>query len=308
MTDRKIPVLLVTGFLGAGKTTLINRILDFFSEKEIKTAVLINEFGAASVDSFLVNAGEMPVFEVNRGSIFCSCAISDFISVIDNICGESQLFDLILVEATGISEIGNISRYLNLPPINGRAYVASTICVVDCFNFHKVFSVVKAAREQVASADIIFLNKTGLAGENLRDKQIRLVKDINSLVPVLNWDGEKITDEFFPGGLSNYKAADKEGDICHLPPENIVSVTLKSEKIIDREKLHGFLKRYSDRLYRAKGIVFYKEGTYLVEWTMSGITERIFESDKKPDFSFVVLIGKELDKINTAIDFKDTFE
>ncbi|MCE5273144.1 GTP-binding protein, partial [bacterium] len=77
----RIPIILLTGYLGAGKTTLLNHLLSRPEIRERNVALIINEFGELGVDGRLVEAGTRPVYELNKGSLFCVCIKTDFLAV-----------------------------------------------------------------------------------------------------------------------------------------------------------------------------------------------------------------------------------
>ena len=304
MTERKIPVLLVTGFLGAGKTTFVNRILAKFAGKPERIALLINEFGSAGIDSLLVDTRGDSVYQVNRGSIFCSCVRADFVKAVEDICSAEPGFDLVIAEATGISETRNISGYLTEPPVNGAIYIEKNICLVDGLSFHKVCGMVKAAREQLSHADLAVLNKINLADSDTLEKQERLIREINPDIPIIRWDGGELSDDFILNVFTGKRTSPQPETFCDLPPENVVSVTVRTKKGLDRHKLESLINRFSGTLYRAKGIVRYPDGFWLVEWTMDGISSKKFTGKKSAEESFLVFIGKDLDRFGIYSEFE----
>ncbi|HPQ47787.1 MAG TPA: GTP-binding protein, partial [Clostridia bacterium] len=134
-----IPVILVTGFLGAGKTTFVNGLLSHLRESGKSVALLINEFGLVNIDSHLVEAEAARIYEVNQGSIFCVCTRDQFLKALDGIAGHSPAYDVAIVEATGLANTRDISEYLSMEPFAGRISIRQNFCLVDARNFHKVF-------------------------------------------------------------------------------------------------------------------------------------------------------------------------
>jgi G3E family GTPase len=291
-----LPAILLTGFLGAGKTTLLNRILQYYIGRPERIAVLVNEFGAIGVDGVLVHSGSVPVYEVNNGSIFCVCVRDDFVNSLGAILDIDPAPDFILIEATGVSETRNLNSFLSEPPVSNRIYISENICVVDTLSFHKVHATLRAAREQVISAGVILMNKSNIAPEALIASQEALVRELNPEAPVIRWDGGPVDFSFLRGCGAGMAERFSSGGPLLVPPKNISSVSVEIPGIADREKLHAFLENLAPELLRAKGIVNYPDGAYLVELTLDGISERKLEDGHGIDKGFMALIGERLEK------------
>ena len=105
MTEKTIPVTVLTGFLGSGKTTLLNRILSENHGKRI--AVIENEFGEIGVDNDLVIGAEEEIFEMNNGCICCTVR-GDLIRILGNLMKRRDRFDHIMIETTGMADPGPV--------------------------------------------------------------------------------------------------------------------------------------------------------------------------------------------------------
>lgn len=122
-TDAPIPVTLVSGFLGAGKTTLIQRMLS--ARPDLKFAVIENEFGAASIDHALL-AHEAEVVEINDGCVCCSVR-GDLIRILGDLARQRDAgaarFDHVLIETTGLADPAPVIQTFFVDPQIGRAHV-----------------------------------------------------------------------------------------------------------------------------------------------------------------------------------------
>jgi G3E family GTPase len=155
----RTPVTLVSGFLGAGKTTLIRRILHEARGSSI--AVLVNDFGALEVDAQLIGSVTDDVLSLKNGCICCSVQ-ADLVAQVHRLVTDAS-YDHIVVEASGLAEPGNIVRALGYPELRPRIYVSAVVTLVDCESFGDLDGRARyLAGEQVAAADVVLLNKTDL--------------------------------------------------------------------------------------------------------------------------------------------------
>jgi G3E family GTPase len=189
MTDAapsKIPVTVLTGYLGAGKTTLLNRILTEDHGK--RYAVIVNEFGEIGIDNDLVVGADEDVFEMNNGCVCCTVR-GDLIRVVSGLMKRQRpgkpAFDAIIVETTGLADPGPVAQTFFVDDeVKARTQLDSVTALVDAKHVMARLDDSKEAREQVAFADRIILNKTDLvdAGE-LADVERRL-RALNPLAPI----------------------------------------------------------------------------------------------------------------------------
>ena len=178
-----IPVILVTGFLGAGKTTVINRLIDHFTGRVGRLAVMINEFASIGIDGALVPPGDYVKIELNKGSIFCSCMRSDFIAELKKLALDVTP-DLLLIEATGIARVDDLYGMMHLDGLDRLIHIQKNICVVDARNFFKVEQTLEASGIQVDYADTIILNKIDQADDELVNRTLELLANHNDNAPV----------------------------------------------------------------------------------------------------------------------------
>ncbi|MCF6249286.1 MAG: hypothetical protein L3J69_18305, partial [Desulfobacula sp.] len=103
-------VILITGFLGSGKTTFLNRIVKAFP-KDQKLMILMNEFGEIGLDGTLVEGDELDILEISKGSIFCVCVKIDFIRALSEIAHKLKP-DVLIVESTGVANPSDLEKDL----------------------------------------------------------------------------------------------------------------------------------------------------------------------------------------------------
>ncbi len=178
----KIPVTVLTGYLGAGKTTLLNRILSEDHGK--RYAVIVNEFGEIGIDNDLIVGADEEVFEMNNGCVCCTVR-GDLIRVLSGLMKRKGGFDAIIIETTGLADPGPVAQTFFVDEdVKARTKLDSVTTVVDAKHVLLRLSDSKEAREQIAFADQIVLNKTDLVSEDdLRMVEARL-RRLNPLAPI----------------------------------------------------------------------------------------------------------------------------
>ena len=172
MSD-KIPVTVLTGYLGAGKTTLLNRILT--EPHGQKFAVIVNEFGEIGIDNELIVGADEEVFEMNNGCICCTVR-GDLIRIIENLMKRRDKFDAIIVETTGLADPAPVAQTFFMDQdVQANARLDAVVTVADAMWLKDRLKDAPEAKNQIAFADVILLNKTDLVTpEQLREVEARI--------------------------------------------------------------------------------------------------------------------------------------
>jgi G3E family GTPase len=159
-TLEKIPVTVLTGYLGAGKTTLLNRILSENHGK--KYAVIVNEFGEIGIDNDLIIGADEEVFEMNNGCICCTVR-GDLVRIMGGLMKRRGKFDAIIVETTGLADPAPVAQTFFVDDdVQNHARLDAVVTVADAKWLSDRLKDAPEAKNQIAFADVIVLNKTDL--------------------------------------------------------------------------------------------------------------------------------------------------
>ena len=189
MTD-KIPVTVLTGYLGAGKTTLLNRILSEPHGK--KYAVIVNEFGEIGIDNDLIVGADEEVFEMNNGCVCCTVR-GDLVRIIDGLMRRKGKFDGIIVETTGLADPAPVAQTFFVDENVGRkTKLDAVVTVADAKWLNDRLKDAPEAKNQIAFADVILINKTDLVkADELSEVEAR-IRGINPYARVHKTERAKI--------------------------------------------------------------------------------------------------------------------
>ena len=178
-TNSRTPVTVLTGFLGSGKTTLLNRILT--EEHGRRIAVVENEFGEVGIDHEIVINAEEEIFEMNNGCICCTVR-GDLIRILGNLMKRRDKFDHILIETTGLADPGPVVQTFFVDDdVKDQLEVNAVVTLVDAKHIVEHLDDSDEAREQIAFADVILLNKCDLVSESDLDQVEARIKAMNGV-------------------------------------------------------------------------------------------------------------------------------
>ena len=288
---QKLPVTVLSGFLGAGKTTVLTHILNNREGK--KVAVIVNDMSEINIDQSMVqndvslNHKEEKLVEMSNGCICCTLREDLLVEVTE--LAKARKFDYLLIESTGISEPLPVAETFTFADEDGVSLsdvstLDTMVTIVDAVNFLKDFNEAKYLQEvgeslgdedqrsvadllvdQVEFADIILISKTDLVKQGDIDKLKAVIRNLNThaqIIPISN--GEISGQEILSTGLFNFERAQqapgwlKELRGEHVPETEeygISSFVYKARRPFYPKKFHDFLhsKDLSGKLIRSKG-------------------------------------------------------
>jgi G3E family GTPase len=292
-----IPVHIISGFLGSGKTTLMNHILRG-QTGDLKLALIINDFGKIPLDGDLLERAGYSLKELASGCVCCTLRgpLSDTLTRF----AEEEEPDIILMETTGVAipaEIGSIFRSSDLSDL---VQIGNVVSVIDATSFLKYETHFTVLGKQVRQSNTILLNKSD-------NPQKELLKATRNRVEFLSMPEAVIVEtdhcQIGHGLVLNsrpvyFPTYTKVGS----HEQELQSYSYETEQEFSSDKLGNFLKQLPEGIVRTKGIVRTDAGTKLIQLTLSGceITDWVGETDQ----SRIILIGKEIQHDALEADLK----
>ena len=293
VSSEKVPVTVLTGYLGAGKTTLLNRILSEPHGK--KYAVIVNEFGEIGIDNDLVVGADEEVFEMNNGCICCTVR-GDLVRILDGLMRRKDKFDAIIVETTGLADPAPVAQTFFIDEnVGRRTRLDAVVTVADAKWLNDRLKDAPEAKNQIAFADVILINKTDLVSPAELDEVEARIRGINPYAKVhkteraqipLNevlgrnaFDLDRILDiepEFLESEdhhhghdhdhdhhhEDGHKHAHSHGGLKHYHDEEMQSISLRTDKPLDPDKffpwVQDLVQKEGPNILRCKGILSFK--------------------------------------------------
>ncbi len=245
-----IPLKLVTGFLGSGKTTFLMHYIDSFS-KDRKIGVIQNEFSGAGVDGLIIrsNSGVYRMLEINNGSVFCVCLLGSFIDSLAAFIDDNHP-DEIIMEASGMSDPVSIGQIFQSNKLCNKVYLERTFAIVDACNFNKLTFIRQRLEHQIRIADLTIVNKCDLPGIDM-DSVINAVTRINPYAQVIKSTFSSI-DFSEVHYFDRLNINEIENESCR---PDLQSMIIKTSRLISPEMLWNFIDSVKGDFIRCKGFV-----------------------------------------------------
>ena len=289
----KLPVTVLSGFLGVGKTTLLNHILH--NKQGLKVAVIVNDMSEVNVDANLVKSEntlsrtEEKLVEMSNGCICCTLR-EDLMIEVENLARENR-FDYLLIESTGISEPIPVAQTFSfIDEENGIdlsrfSYIDTMVTVVDSLNFFKDFgssdmlldrdltdiegdyrTIVNLLTDQIEFANVIVLNKTDLVTTKQLGTIKTAIQKLNPSAKIIESSFSKVEPkEILNTGLFDFEEAEQGADWieelnndAHTPETEeygISSFVYKKKRPFNPERFWNYVQQnFPNTIIRSKGL------------------------------------------------------
>ena len=293
LLKNKLPVTVLSGFLGAGKTSLLNHILH--NKEDIKVAVIVNDMSEINVDAELIknektlSRTEEKLVEMSNGCICCTLR-EDLMVEVERLAKEDR-FDYLLIESSGISEPIPVAQTFSFVDedngidLSRFSYVDTMVTVVDAFNFFKDFgspetlmdreltdieddfrTIVNLLTDQIEFANVIILNKTDLVEKEHLGILRAAIKKLNQSAKIIESTYGKVSPkEILNTGVFNFEEAEQSAGWMeelekdeHTPETEeygISSFVYRNKKPFDPERFWDYVeKKFPKTVIRSKGL------------------------------------------------------
>ncbi|MEF9922508.1 MAG: CobW family GTP-binding protein [Anaerovoracaceae bacterium] len=292
-----IQIVLLTGFLGAGKTTLMQSLLETYSNNKI--GVIINEFGKVNIDAKLVKRDGIDMAELSNGSIFCACIKDKFV---DGLIAMSKSdIEYLFIEASGLADPSNMGDIINgiKADTKDNLLLKGSICIVDGQNFLGLVEVLPALERQVQYGNAIIVNKLDLIDDNTFKEISDKVAEINQSVKIYgtsfcNVNIKEIVDHFAVNLISSQ-------DTTNTYESRPNTFILKADGKIEKDKLIEFLEAIAKDSYRIKGFADTDQGILEISAVVNNIILTPWEEKEETEIVVISAVGiKMLSEITEA--------
>lgn len=284
----KINTYILTGFLGAGKTTILNELIKLIPEQ---VGIIENEFGKVNIDSSLIEKKYDQLFELTDGCLCCSLN-GELIQTLHEIIKNNIQIKNLFIETTGIADAGSLAAIFKQPEIAKYFQLKHIICIVDCTQVEEQIKKNPEITRQIISSDLVILNKAGNY-ETIKRK-------IEHLNPFCNcvYSTEKLFEEKWlelePKNVKNFFRPILLENEGHRINSVLYETTQKYNLEIFRDRLQNLFNCYYHQVYRVKGYIQTEDGSmYLVQTTGQDVFISL-PSDEIENKTQLVVIGNEI--------------
>lgn len=312
--DKKIPMLVLTGFLGAGKTSLLNHILK--ENKGLKIGVIVNDFGAINIDSLLVARQTDSKLELSNGCICCAIEDSGLDDAISQLAHTGSTLDYIVIEASGLAEPHELVNILENSR-NKFARLDGVIAVVDAESVMQLSEKHPDFFKQLNVADIIILNKIDLVANKKLEEAKGYLKFLNEKARVITAKHSEVDTRLLLDVDTLKRREPSNGAQLSLGEEDhsehlhetFHKMEYSTNKPIDPKKFELYMSQGIDEgVFRAKGFVYFGikglEQKFIFQKVGGRYTLKLDDWYGQPAKTDLVFIGSDFDetKLKTDLD------
>ncbi|MFN6943618.1 MAG: CobW family GTP-binding protein [Cytophagaceae bacterium] len=307
------PVTLLTGFLGSGKTTFLNVLLK--TRKDIKYAIIENEFGEEGIDSDLILRAEDDIVEMNNGCLCCSLN-DNLYDILNELYKRREEFDELVIESTGIADPAGIAAPFYTHPAIGKTFpMARVVCLVDAQLVEDQLKETDECAKQIAFSDVLLINKCDAVSPAYLEELKEILRKVNPDAEIFSGSKPNYPlDEIF--SVNRKKVLEQGGQHAHKDEVHqhrdhhvhehhhhgdITSLSFRFKEPFDIDMFYNrmfvFLQLQAKDVFRVKGVLYAgDEYKYVFQSVGSNLSmERGVEwKEGEERLSRIVFIGKNL--------------
>lgn len=305
----KIPVTVISGFLGAGKTTLVNHLLSH--NEQFRIGVVVNEFGEVGIDGQLIVSDQEALIEINNGCVCCTVRADLVASVKELLLTAGTRLDRLIIETSGLADPAPVLQtFLADPDLRQQVELESVVTVIDALHLRQQLDD-EIVREQIAFADTLILNKTDLVSADELASLGRQIRLLNSTALVIPANHSKVAVDALLGtrrfSLPNLLMLEpdilEEEGHDHEHDTSISSCSVVTPGALDADRFNRWINQLvqnqGQQLMRMKGLLnFATEARqfhfHSVHMLLEAMPGRRWQDDESRDNRFV-FIGRDLD-------------
>lgn len=318
----KIPVTVLTGFLGSGKTTLVNHILT--ADHGHRIAVIENEFGEIPIDNALVFNGQEQIIEMSNGCCLCCTARTDLIDILHALLQRPERLDRVVIETSGMADPNPVAQTFFVDDVVTANYsLDAIVTLVDAKHVEEHLAEVDHngvgahTYDQIAFADKIVINKVDLVGPEDVTRLEQRLRRINATAPITTSSYANIDLPAIVGtgafDLARTMASNPdwldENQHLHDPALDSFGIELSGDLDEDaiRAWLSALVQRRGNELYRLKGVVAVRGDNR--QFVIQGIHDIVEIQPtaawgRQPRSTKMVFIGRNLDGASLTTELK----
>lgn len=289
MSKKKLPIVVITGYLGSGKTTLMQNIL---KQEKRKIALIVNDMGSINIDASILNktgnqVAQVEMVEMQNGCICCTLR-DEFMDEIERLSADESI-EAIFVEASGISEPSSIAgafvNYVDMTP-DTRVYLKAVVSVVDVDRIYREFlhdlmseeenddgDVINLIIDQIEFCNLMILNKTDLLDEEQLSEVKEGLRNLQQEAKMITCvNGEVDLDIIFEmedfdyDEVEAYSTVQRALNNCEHDDEKacvdeygISSFVFEEKRPFNRKAFNSFVENYPQALIRTKGYIWFSD-------------------------------------------------
>jgi G3E family GTPase len=290
-----IPICLITGFLGTGKTTLLKRIVA--ENRDRKWIYLVNEFSALDVDGAIVSEDNPDVVSIPGGSIFCKCLVTEFIRQMAQIRWQHPDAEGVVIEASGMADPRVISDMLKETGLDAYFALNNIISIVEPRSLLRLIHTLPNIVHQIEAADVVLLNKCDLFAESQLIETEQTVRNIKAEAKLIRCVMGK-ADVPILGKGSAHGELHGEYAKCRDPRYSAFSIDLPHP--FDPAKIVELIGANEALIYRVKGYLHTLDAPVYLDYSSTGLS--MIKTAERPSYGLAwICTGEDAERIEQLV-------